>query len=472
MKQKFFIPGLMLAFAIALVGCGGNDTPAQDTTTPTPPPTNNQPAPTPEPEPEDTPSRDLGGMEIIIGNWWGNYDTDTFEPTTAEQEAVLAQRRAAEERYNFRMREVNIGGHGEIQELVSTSILAGDPAAHIIMLEPQWFAAMRPQGLFAPLNNFVDFNAPTTINWNPSTIAAASVGNTHYGFSIGIETGGGIYFNQRLFEEAGLDPELPFNLVQQGNWNWDTFLDISHQLTRDTDNSGVADTWALATFSNDIIHRALASNDAAFVNVDADGNFYNATTTPEFLEALTFVNSLHDEGIMMPQPEGSEWNWFNEAFWNADVAMRTGGHYMAGSHINANLNDPWGFVPFPMGPRLNEFRFMGNSNITVIPSAFTDEEIDNIMFAYQLWMAVPEGFDDPDAWTFANFANHYNPRSVEESMALYMRVPSLHRPMFNGFVPGLQIGDISWQMWHGNDPSYIVERVQQSWNEIIGQMND
>ena len=472
MKAKFFLPGLVLAFGIALTGCGGNnDAPAQTVETPTVTETPTQtPAETPAAE-EDTPSRDLGGVELIIANWWGSYDTDTFVPDTAEQEAVLEARIAAEQRYNFRMREVNVGGWDDFQELVALSILADDPVGHIIMLEPQWFAALRPQGLFAPLNNHVNFNDRSAISWHGPSIELATSGGNQYGFAIGYIIGGGIYFNQRLFEEAGLDPELPFDLQLSGEWTWDRFLEIAHQLTRDTDNTGVADTWALASFSNDILTRAVASNNAAFVSLDAQGNFVNTTNTLEFLEALTFVNALEDEGVMMPQPEGSEWNWFNEAFWNANVAMRTGGHYMAGSHINENLNDPWGFVSFPMGPNASNYVFMGNQNITVVPSSFSTQEVDDIMFAYQLWMTTPEDFRDPDAWMFANFPNHPNPRSVEESMALFMRNPDLGVPLLHGLVPGLQIGDISWEMWHGNDPAAIVEAVQQSWNETIGQMN-
>jgi ABC-type glycerol-3-phosphate transport system substrate-binding protein len=294
-----------------------------------------------------------------------------------------------------------------------------------------------------------------------------------YGFAIGDLMGGGIYFNQRLFEEAGLDPELPFNLQAAGEWTWDAFMEIAHALTRDTDNDGIDDTFALAAFSNDILSRALASNHATYVGRNPEtGEFFNATNTPEFLEALTFVNNLHVEGVMMPQPEGSEWNWFDEAFWNADVAMRTGGTYMAGAHINDRVDDPWGFVAFPMGPQATEHQFFTYHNVSVIPSSFSQDEIDDIMFAFQLWQQTPEGFDDPDAWIMPNLVNFSNPRSVEETLAMFARNQSLHATPFNVFIPGLNVGDIAWAMWHeDSDPTAIVEAVQASWNTIISDAN-
>lgn len=481
-------------FAGFLTACGGDGgTPANVST-----PTNNQGAATDnnnnapaatdnnnngaadnngtEPADLGPPSRDLGGMEFIIGNWWGTYDTDTFQPTTALDEAVLEMRIAAEQRYNFRMREVTLGGWGEIQELAATSIMAGDPAAHIFLLEPQWFSGLRAQNLLFPVSELpsVDFTDTSRIEWNPATMEATTVAGQTFGWSSGIIDGGGIYFNMRLFAEAGLDPELPFDLQARGQWTWDAFMDIARALTRDTDNDGIMDEFAMATFSNDILLRALASNRAAYVGRDPEtGHFYRATGTPEFLEALTFVNNLHVEGLLMPQPEGSEWDWFNEAFWQGNVAMRTGGHYMGGSHINPNLADDWGYVAFPIGPNGGgTHRFLNSPNISVIPATFSPEEADDIMFAFQLWMDTPEGFDDPDQWKNANFVNFRHPRSVEETM-LITRDQSLHSMAFNAFIPGLQVGDIAWQMWHeGADPIFMIERDQQAWEAIIYDANN
>ncbi|MDR3173520.1 MAG: hypothetical protein LBU19_04655 [Treponema sp.] len=82
--------------------------------------------------------RDLGGIEIVIGNWWADYDTASYKPNSAEAKKTLEWRREIQRKYNFTMREANIADWGQMQELVSTSIMAGDPVARIFALQPDW----------------------------------------------------------------------------------------------------------------------------------------------------------------------------------------------------------------------------------------------------------------------------------------------------------------------------------------------
>lgn len=462
------------------------------------------PAPTPAPAPEtppaqqqteapatqevaetaDAPSRDLDGLEIVIAQWWGGWDTDTFEPTNPATEAQLAHRIAVEQRYNFRVREINVGGWGEFNDgLVADSLLAGSPVGHVIRLTPPWFARYSGHGFFADISG-TDFNDRSVVDWHQATTDLATIGGNIYGFATGIGFGGGVYFNQRLFEEAGLDRDLPFDLVAgtadwngHNAWTWAAFLDLAHALTRDTTATGYADTWGVVSFSNDILTRAAHSNGSPFITQDAQGNFVNNTMSPGFLEAVDFVNGLHEAGVLMPQPEGSEWDWFNEAFWSGHAAMRSGAHYLSGGTIRDNLVDDWGFVPFPMGPRETQFVFHGYQNINVIPMQYQDIA-DDIMFAMIEWSRTPEGFDDPSAWMANELANHPSQRSVFETMELYSRGhgQSLgrHEIPLNVLIPGLNIGDIAWQMWHGDglDAVAIVERDHLVWNELVDAVNN
>jgi hypothetical protein len=251
-----------------------------------------------------------------------------------------------------------------------------------------------------------------------------------------------------------------------GEWTWDKFLEISDALTRDIDNDGIMDTWALATFSADTLVAALGSNSAQFIGRDETGRFTNETLTPEFFETLVFVNSWYERGILMPQPEGSEWNWFDQAFLNSQAAMRVGGTHFATSIFN-NLADPFGFVSFPMEPNVSEHRFMQQENVFCIPSTFTPEEVDDIMFAYMLWQRPLPEWDDPDAWKIGRYLVHTDPRSVDETEALFIRNQDLLGFPFQAFVPVLHGNAgvnpaFSWRMWTDeSDPSVIVEEAQQ-----------
>lgn len=478
---KFLLTAMLLVVVLAFAACGSDDG-EEDTST-----TNNnqqqagnQPpaggggndddtgAP---PPPPPAPSRDLGGMHITIGNWWSDWNVSDAEPTTAEAEARLFDRIDAFEEYNFSMEVRRMGDWGGVRDMIPVEIMAGSREVHIWHMEPSWFAAMVSQNLFAPLADSY-FDAATGLDWHRSTLEASRRNGVIHGFALGPITGGGIYFNMRLFEDAGLDPHLPFDLQMRGEWTWDAFMDIARATTRDLTGDGSPDTFGLVTFGADFLERAIVSNGAMFTGMDDDGNFVNMTTTPEFLEALTWANSLADEGVLMFEPEGTGWDFFVAAFNNGMAAMRSAGNYVAGAHINPNLEDPWGFVAFPMGPRANTHLFHGNHNFQAIPVNFSQEEVDDIMFAFHQWYRPLEGFDDPNAWMAGAFTVHYSERSVEETMALFTRNGDLMRPNFNGFIPGIPTGpQFGWRIWNNNDPAVIVEEAQPVWNTYINNAN-
>jgi len=318
-------------------------------------------------------------------------------------------------------------------------------------MEGGWFGTMHAQGLLAPLKNEY-FDPDSGINWNRSTIEASMRNGVPHAWAIGDVDGGGVYFNMRLLQEAGLEPELPFDLQAAGDWTWDAFMDVARATTRDLDGDGIPDTWGIATFGQEFLEQTLVSNGAKYVGLDpATGRFVNTTNTPEFLEALTWANNLGEENVTMPEPEGMGWDFFVSAFNNGMAAMRAAGGYVAGAQVNPNLNDPWGFVVFPKGPRASTYRFMGNMNFNAIPVNFNEQEVDNIMFALRKWVRPLPGFDDPLGWMPGEYTNHYSRRSVDETMKLYTRNPDLMEPAIHALVPGgMPHGEqFGWRIWQG-----------------------
>lgn len=473
---KILITSTLFGAVLAFSACGGGaDAPAPPVTPQdvvAPPAETGDAAPVEEaPAPGDT-VRDLGGMHITIGNWWGYWNANDFEPSTAEEEERLFDRLYVFDRYNFTMEERRMGGWGEVRDMIPLQIMAGSRDVQIWLMEGAWFGTMQQQGLFAPLRDEF-FDPATGINWHHGTIDAARRNGVPFAWATGVVPGGGVYFNMRLLEEAGLDPELPFDLQLAGEWTWDAFMDVARATTRDETGDGIPDTWGIATFGQDFLERALVSNNARYVDMDASGRFLNTTNTPEFLEALTWANNLGEEGVTMPEPEGMGWNFFIPAFNNGMAAMRAAGDYVAGAHINPNLDDPWGFVSFPMGPRATTHRFAGNMNFNAIPVNFDEQEVDDIFFALHQWNRPLPDFDDPLGWTAGAFANHHHPRSVNETMVMFTRNSDLMSPSFHTLVPGsMPHGEeFGWRIWHGNDPAVILEEAQPRWNEYLARAN-
>ena len=95
----------------------------------------------------------------------------------------------------------------------------------------------------------------------------------------------------------------------------------------------------------------LTSNGARFVGKDEAGNYYNATTEPQFLEASQWAVGLIEAGYEKKAEEGSNWDWFVSAFHDAQVAMTFADQSKVGTW--ADMTDDWGFVLQPK-PSVND----------------------------------------------------------------------------------------------------------------------
>ncbi|MCL2386387.1 MAG: extracellular solute-binding protein [Defluviitaleaceae bacterium] len=459
---KLMLSALMLGTVFALVACGDNGEPAQ-------------PAPTPVGQIDTTipPERDLGGMEINIATWWVEEDTATADPQSAAMVARWADRAAMEDRYNFTMRYVRYGSWHDVRDNISQELLAGNRDFQIWVMEGTWFATHHSQNLFAPIprENFED---DFGIEWITSILDLTTRDGSPHGFAHEVGMAGGIYFNMRLFEEAGIERDLPFQLQAENNWTWDTFTDLARRLSVDR-GEGAAEVWPITTFNSDFLMRALASNGASYATVDpVTGNFVNNTNTIEFLETIQWVVSLRDEMLTMHEADvGGEWNVYRQMFNDGQGAMMSGGNYVAGARVNPSLVDDWGFVAFPRGPRMDYHHSWVNHNVNAIPHFYNPDEVSNIMFAMQRWIRPLED-DDPYDWIFENLVNHSDPRSVEETMMYFTRNPSLQSMPAHSMMPGL--GEIlgenfAWRVWSGNEPAVIVEEAQLVWNAFLDRVN-
>jgi len=421
--------------------------------------------------------RDIKGLDITIGNWWADYDTNTFKPSNDTEEKTLEWRKKIQQDYGFTIREKNIASWSEMPQLAATSIMAGKPAAQVFVLQPNWAMALKAQNLIYPVTDqgAVNLRKPEPVvkgvlpvEWNQSTLDAFNFGGKSYSFSVGINLTNAevVFFNKRLFREAGLDPNLPYDLQKNGQWTWERFLQICKQLTRDINNDGRIDTYALPRdLSTEILDAIISSNGAQYITKNArTGKFENATGTPAFLEGLQFAIRLNNEGVMKPRPDNTNWDWYKSEFADGRVAMRIDESYVWGEL--GDMRDDWGVVLFPRGPKSTTQRVFTRENVLVIPASYTKAEVEKIMFALQLWYTPVN-----DDWKSGLYNTFRDSRAVDETVAL-IRDTKLHMVKNFALVAGLERGDIAWEMWyHEGDPAQLIESVSQSWNAKIEDSN-
>ena len=419
---------------------------------------------------------DLKGQDIVIGAWWGpDYDVNTIKPNNATEEQVLAWRTKIQKDNGFTMRQKEIATWSDMQSLAVTSIMTGTPAAHVFYLEPGWAMALMAQGLIYPVsdNKAVNFKNPQpaakgakVVPWSQAAIDSMTFGGKAYAFAEGININNCqvVFFNKRLFREAGLSPDLPYDMQKAGTWTWEAFVDVCKKLTRDTNNDGRIDTYAMAMdLSTEILDAIIASNGAQYVAKDGSGKFVNATGRPEFIEGLQFAIRLKNEGVMKPRPDNSNWDWYKAEFIDGRVAMRVEESYVM--QELGNMRDDWGMVLFPKGPKKATYTVYSRDNMMVIPNTFKPDQVDKIMQAVALWFTPVN-----DDWKSGLYNTFRDTRAVDETIVLIR--DTKHTIKNYRYIRGLERGDIAWNMWfHEGNPAQLVESVSQSWNAIIADSN-
>jgi len=433
-----------------------------------------QQGPFPVPRAPAAVQRTLNGMNIVIGNWWSDYDVNTFRPRSDYEERQLDYRRRLTRQYSFTMANKNIASWNEMAQVAATSIMAGRPAATVFVMQPDWALALYRQNLLYPVSTrrTVNWNATSPVEWNRQVNTAFTFGGRTFAFADGY--GGSlhaavVFWNKRLFREAGLDPNLLYDLQRAGTWTWDRFLDIAKQLTRDIDNDGIIDTYAMpADLSTEILDALVSSNGAMYVDRDRNGRLVLATGRPAFVEAVQFYMRLRDEGVMKPKPEGANvpWNWHIPEFNDGRVAMRIDQQYLATNDLR-NMRDEWGMVLPPRGPRVRNYVVFNDENVMVIPArGFTDAQVDAIVWAVQSWVTPVD-----TNWRLAEYPNYRDRRAVDETVAL-IRDQRLWQWKYHLHVPGLNRGAIAWEIWHHDgEPAQLIEAVSQAWNNLIADAN-
>lgn len=463
---------LVIALSLSLAACGNSDTTKTEEVAAAVSTETTTDAVTEEADVEEEPEpvMDLGGMEITIGDWWS--PEEPAAPTTAKEEATLAYREMIQEKYNFKIKQVAVGGWGEMQELYTTSVMAEDPAADIFILAPSWVAQPLANGLFYDLATLDNLDLSDS-KWNNEVVSKLTYGDSIYGMAVGMpEPRIGMYWNKRLFEEAGLDADLPYDLQASGEWTWAKFEELCEKLTVDTNNDGVIDSYAMANFSVEFLRAAVTSNNATFIGKDASGKVYNATEEPNFLEAAQWFQSLIEKGYEMPQPEDSNWDWFMSAFHDSKVAMAFGEQYKCGNW--ADMTDDWGFVLIPKGPKATSYAGYFSDNIVVIPSSFDKETAEKIAFAYNLWANPTPGYEDEgDGWKDNYYTRYRDERAVDETLAMMYDGSMQAVPEYLEYVYGTSYGDFAYTLYGlGVTPAEKIEEVKGLWESLISDANN
>lgn len=463
--RKIALLLMVMVLAMAFVACGDEEEPAGTGATPT------TAAGTPTTAPTDGPvdDRDLGGLEVVIADWWSGEDYNV--PKTTYEEEYWAFQEDMMKTHNYTIVRKNVAGWSEMTEQAMLSISSNNPLGQIIVLDSGFVASLLDKGLFADVSNVEEFDFKED-KWNKAVLEVMTVGDAIYGFAGSTEPRTGVFFNMDLFETLGVDPELPYDLQAGGQWTWDEFKKLAEQLTQDTNNDGQKDVYGIASFSTDFFQACMMSNDTDVIVKDEDGNLMVNTSDPAVLEALDWGRSFYDEGLHMPKPEGDdvEWNWFVQAFQEQKTAMRVCEEYNV-SEIN-QYGFKFGFVCFPQGPSADSMISIVRENILVIPYCdATKNIVGDIAYAYDKFTdRAPGSEDDDSAWRAGYEALFTDERAVSET--LDNMINKLEQRMSNTILLSDYVKDWMYDIDAGAaTPAEQLETYGSQWQTMVDDFN-
>ncbi len=231
-------------------------------------------------------------------------------------------------------------------DMLSTavSMVNNGESVDLVQANDQSFPVYPARNMLLPIADYVDVNDPI---YTASATKAFTFGGVPYAVGA-VATPVVIYYNVDLFENNGVD--LPRDLYEAGEWDWNAFREVSMALTYDSDNNGEDDVHGFCFWDTDYVH-FLASNGTANLIYGEDG-ISSGYLTEAGIEAMTFLQNAYtvDKYIYM----GATGDAFISEFNNGKLGMTMEyGFAYANKALNGEYDFEIDWVPMPRGPKMD-----------------------------------------------------------------------------------------------------------------------
>lgn len=410
---------------------------------------------------------DLGGMEIIIRDWWSPWDP--AEPQNYYEEQLQEYREWIQETYNFKIKQVGISDWGSVpsdfQKYVEEM---GDANNYIFVLRPDGLtAATAWNGYCYDLSTLdcLDFSSKKfTVN---KLHKQYTLGNHVYAMYAGYqEPRTGVYFNKRLLQEVtGLSGDDIYDMQKNGTWTWDKFCEICDQIK----SSGLC--YACNSSAGILSEAAVYANGGEFIGRDSSGGFVYKLEDQKTMEGLNFAQKIYDN-YWDKTPAGSAWEAYRQSFIDGNYVFMFDQAYVGQGSLSSMMDD-WGFVSFPKPTASSNYVSFWSGNPVVIPACYDADRAWKIAFAWNLYTEDVFGEED-DSWKSSYLPYYCDRRSVDETLAM-MRTNGVNAQidLLNGLEIGISMGpDLTWRIAPGPESvNDVVASISDSWKSAVETAN-
>ncbi|MBQ9588685.1 MAG: extracellular solute-binding protein [Butyrivibrio sp.] len=414
---------------------------------------------------------DLGGMEIIIRDWWSG---DEQEPQNEYEEALKDYRDWIQETYNFTIKSQAMSDWGSTPtDFVDYATTGGDENYIFTLRDDPAITSAMANGLMYDLSTLDCLNFDDAKFQRNLLHKQYSKGSSIYAMFAGYsEARTGVYFNKRILTDAGIDPESIYDMQADGTWTWDKFEELMSKVQQDKDNDGTIDIYGMTLNEGVMTTEAVFSNGGSYIDKDSSGKFVYNLESPETLEALEWtVDMFTKYDAEVANPEGAEWDYYKEQFLNGQAAFLVEDEY-AGCPGNflEDMQDEVGFVMFPKGPKMDDYINVWSNNPVAIPACYDADKAWKLAFAWNLYTNAPSAeYLDYNGYLSTARNGKFDERAVDETIQMMTEKGTV---AYHGMVPNLNLGsDFVWNIGPGAVVSEQVEAIRDTWKAYVDEAN-
>ena len=422
---------------------------------------------------------DLGGMEIIVSDWWSDAEGVKPEARNDYEEARDEWLDWIQETYNFTIKQCGTTGWAEV--VTDFIAYATDPSNKTDNGTSYAFIVREDKALTGAINEGLCYDLSTLDCIDFSRVKFTS-NRLHEQFSIGggiyamyggrAEARTGVYFNKQVLRDAGIDPESIYDMQADGTWTWDVFADMCDKIQRDTDNDGVENYYGICCNNGVMVNMSVFSNNSDFIGYDGT-NFTYDLENEGTVEALQWCTDMFTK-YNNHDPEGAAWNYYMDEFKSGTIGFfiddaynASAGNWLAADDVDLDL----GFVFFPKGPKATKYVNAWSNNPVVLPACYDEERAWKVAFAWDLYTDVPAGYEEDYSDTSNYLDGKFDLRSVNETI-IPMSTNEHGIITFHGIIPNLDLGpDLTWNIYPGADVSAAIEKISQTWQTYVDEAN-
>lgn len=313
--------------------------------------------------------QDLGGYEFTIAATFQYYDDPTGVDMIVSEQAWQARREEVEQLYNCKIKVVPVPTN------LSAKILAGEKVADLVQLDLCQLYNAIGSGYLRPLDSIEGLDmSDERWAYTSKYTELATFRDRPYALSYAVpyEVRGGMVYNKTLLKQLGVQEDIQ-QLVKDGQWTFDKFLEICQKVTVDANADGIPESYGVMSQSGDKYCSDFVNANGGRLSVmNEDGKVVENFTDQKVINGLQFATDLANTYNVAYIPDswrtkatflagGYKQSDFVQEFVNGKAAF-----YMCETWVMNQLLKPaannmeYGFVPMPKGPDTDSYSCDGH----------------------------------------------------------------------------------------------------------------